>query len=118
MSLSGRSMKRSTILMVAAPCGFRQQHANTAGISHGGVLMALADTVLGSTARADRGQPVVTIRVVTEFIGPCRLGEWLVGRAWVTRHSRVLSFVEGELRVRNRLIMTASGVFRVVERPR
>ncbi len=92
------------------------KHTNNAGIVHGGMLMSMADTVLGSSAREASGGPSVTIRMTTDFAGPARVGDWLVGTGNVSRTTRTLTFVEAELRVKHRLVMTASGVFRRIER--
>ena len=78
--------------------------------------MAFADTVLGSAARGAVGVPSVTVRMTTDFAGPGRLGDWLVGTGTVTRETRTLTFVTVELRAKHRLVMTASGIFRKIER--
>ena len=92
------------------------KHANNAGIVHGGMLMALADTVMGSAARGVTGVPSVTVRMTTDFAGPGRIGDWLVATGTVSRETRTLTFVTAELRAKHRLVMTASGVFRKIER--
>lgn len=92
------------------------KHGNNAGIVHGGMLMALADTVMGSAARGETGVPSVTVRMTTDFAGPGRVGDWLVGTGTVSRETRTLTFVTAELRAKHRLVMTASGVFRKIER--
>lgn len=94
--------------------GFRVEakHLNNAGIAHGGMLMSLADMTLGRGASDATGGPAVTVRMVSDFHGPARLGDWVEGQARVTRTTRTMVFVEAEVRANGRLILSASGVFR------
>jgi uncharacterized protein (TIGR00369 family) len=95
--------------------GFRvgPGHINNAGIAHGGMMMSFADLTLARGVRAaNDGGPGVTVRMVSDFHGPARLGDWVEGHATVTRSTRTMIFVSAEIFASGRLIMTASGVFR------
>ncbi len=100
--------------------GFRVQpgHINNAGILHGGMMMTFADTLLGRAVENSGGGPSVTLHMTTDFLGPALLGDWVEGTAKVVRQTRTLVFVEGEIRSRRRLVMTAKGVFRRLSRRR
>ena len=99
--------------------GFRiaRQHANLAGIAHGGMLMTFADMVLGQVARAAAEGPAVTVRLVTDFVMPARIGAWVEGRAALVRRTRELIFVRGRLTAGRHVIMSADGLFQPI-RPR
>ena len=100
--------------------GFRvlEGHLNNAGIIHGGMMMSFADTVLGRAAGSVGSGSAVTVHMTTDFLGPAHLGDWVEGRAKIMRQTRTLIFVEGEIRTRKRLLMTANGIFRRLSRRR
>ena len=100
--------------------GFRvlDGHLNNAGIIHGGMMMSFADTVLGRAAGSVGSGLAVTVHMTTDFLGPAHLGDWVEGTATIVRQTRTLIFVEGEIRTRKRLLMTAKGVFRRLSRRR
>ena len=89
------------------------KHANARGFVHAGVIVALADTLLGHTIgrSAPGSPPLVTVSLTTDFTGSARVGTWLQGRAEVKRHGRRVSFATADFHADDRLVMTASGVF-------
>jgi len=91
---------------------------NSFDIVHGGMMMTFADIVLARACREAASAPVVTLRMVTNFVAPARLGDWLEGRAKVTRATRSLVYVTGRLSIGRKTVLTADGVFRLVRRER
>jgi uncharacterized protein (TIGR00369 family) len=92
-----------------------ERHGNSLGIVHGGMLMTFADIVLARAVRAvATGRPFVTLRMTTDFVTPARQGDWIEGRAKVTRQARGVVFVRGRLTVGTRLVLKADGLFRVL----
>lgn len=92
-----------------------ERHGNSLGIVHGGMLMTFADIVLARAVReVATGRPFVTLRMTTDFVAPARQGDWIEGRAKVTRQARGIVFVRGRLTVGNRLVLKADGLFRVL----
>lgn len=90
------------------------RHLNAAGIAHGGFLCTYMDSTLARAVQHDcQGRTGFTVRMTTDFIGPARPGDWLEGRAQVSRETRQLAFVEGELSVGGRKVMTGKGIFRL-----
>ncbi|HEX4226852.1 MAG TPA: PaaI family thioesterase [Pseudonocardiaceae bacterium] len=91
----------------------REEHANSRGFVHAGLLVALADTVLGHTIlrRFPDTPPIVTVSLNTDFTGSARPGTWLHGQAEVKRHGTRVSFANAVFHVADRLVLTASGVF-------
>lgn len=100
--------------------GFRveKRHCNRAGIVHGGMMMTFADMVLGSACWDVTDRTAVTIRMTTDFISMARPGDWVEARADVTRQTSSLIFASGQINVGQRLVMTMSGIFKPVGRPR
>ena len=101
--------------------GFRAkaQHANSAGTVHGGALSAFADSVLTGVALAeiDTTQTwVATITLNCEFVGPAKVGDWIECRGEVTRLTRSIAFVRGQITVQEQVILTCSSVLKLTRR--
>jgi len=98
-----------------------EKHTNSYGIAHGGLLMSFADSVLARAAHSGGGRSAVTMRMVCDFVGPARLGDWVEGAGELTRMTRHLSFVRARIWTGTRPVMTATGVFSAIrarpERP-
>ena len=92
-----------------------ERHTNSRGLVHAGLLVAIADTVMGHAAEraaASRAR-LVTVSLTTDFIGGARRGDWVRGEATVRRTGRRVAFASCAFHVDDRLILTASGVFAV-----
>ena len=91
------------------------RHTNSRGFCHAGVLVALADTIMGHTieyAATQPGRPV-TVTLTGDFIGTARSGDWLEGHSTIRRAGRRLAFATCEFRHREELVFTASAIFAV-----
>lgn len=101
--------------------GFRVEarHGNVRGAMHGGMMMTLADQVLGLTVvDAVRDAPVVTVSLNTDFVAAAFPGDWLVGRAEIVRKARSLVFVRGTLCRDDEIVLNAVGIWKQVRRER
>lgn len=93
------------------------RHCNGLGLVHGGMISAFLDGLLaGAVGRVTRATPV-TMHLSVDFLAMARAGEWLIGEARLTHAARDVAFAEGGLKVGERPIARASGVFRLM-RPR
>ncbi|MGB5949557.1 MAG: PaaI family thioesterase [Parvibaculum sp.] len=95
-----------------------EQHLNGADRLHGGMMMTLASIVLGEVARSaaqarDAGADVRLLSINCDFVSAGERGERIEGRAEVTRATKSVLFISGDLRVGPRMLMTASGVYAV-----
>lgn len=94
----------------------REDHLNPNGTVHGGVLLSLLDFTLGATAEAalgrETGRHPATISLTTHFLAAADQRDLLFGTALVLRQTRSLTFVEGRISSGDRLVATASAVFR------
>jgi uncharacterized protein (TIGR00369 family) len=93
-------------------------HLRTLGITHGGVIATLLDSVMGMTA--NRSSPadhyVVTAQLNVHFIRPSFKGETLVASSDVRHSGRKTAVTQGEIRTSSgELVATASATFLFVE---
>ncbi|MEF7612849.1 PaaI family thioesterase [Aquincola sp. MAHUQ-54] len=96
------------------------KHTNMLGVTHGGMLATLADSALGmnvSMLRQPR-QHLVTVSLSVDYLSAAQPGDWLEAHVTVRRQGRQLAFAECLLRVGERVMLRASGVFSVTGRPR
>jgi uncharacterized protein (TIGR00369 family) len=94
----------------------KARHCNSRGITHGGMLMAFADGLLGTAVFRETKTVALTIRMNSDFLSSARPGEWLEGTARVTKATKSVAFCEAELFVGNRAVMKATGVFKLMGR--
>jgi len=98
-----------------------QQHTNARGVAHGGMVMTFLDAALGCAAADACGrQPIATVTLNVDFVGPGHLGDWVVARTNITRRTRSLIFVTGDLVAEGgdgaaaTKVATASAIFKVL----
>lgn len=93
-----------------------QKQLNGGGALHGGFLMTVADNVLGCIAHEalDAGVVAATVTLNCDFLSAGSLDLPLFARGHVTRKTRSLIFVTGELSQGERIVMTASGIWKVI----
>lgn len=88
---------------------------NGGGALHGGFLMTMADNVLGTAAHeAVQGKMAATVTLNTDFLAGGTLEGIVFGRSQVTRATRSLIFVAGELTQNERVLLTASGIWKII----
>lgn len=95
------------------------EHANPAGVVHGGVLMAFADHGLSLLAwEAAERAPCTTIQLNTHFLDVIKPGNYIELRGEVTRRTRGLVFVRGVIGARSgaatRDVGAIDGIWRVL----
>ena len=93
----------------------KENHLNAAGIAHGGFIAAVVDAGVGTAAhRAADRNPCVTISLELKFISAVKLGQELVGYTKLQKKTKSLIFVTCELKAENKIVATASGVWKKV----
>lgn len=96
----------------------KPQHCNRLGIAHGGMLATLADTALGMglhLARPTRAT-MVTVNLSLDYMAASQVGEWLEAHVTPRRLGRQLAYGDCVLRVGEREVLRATGIFSVVSR--
>ncbi len=94
-----------------------EKHCNSSGVTHGGLLMTMADLTLCAAAR--EGLPderAITVQLDAQFIDAGWIGYFLVARADVVRGGGWIIFVRGHILAGSRVLLTASAVTRRVKR--
>ena len=93
-----------------------ENHLNAAGITHGGYLSALIDAGAGTAAhRAAGGAPCVTISLDLKFIGATKVGDEIIGFTKIQKKTNSLVFLICELRCNDKIITSASGVWKILK---
>ena len=93
-----------------------KNHLNAAGITHGGFIAALVDAGAGTAAhRAVINSSCVTVSLELKFISTVKLGQELIGKTIIQKKTKSLVFLTCELRVENKIVATASGVWKILK---
>ena len=94
--------------------GFRvaPQHTNQARVVHGGMLMFLADIILGRQAWHNLNSPAVTVRLSSEFIAQAQQGDWVHGFAQTMGIRASLITMRATVYCKTKLIFVANGTFK------
>lgn len=96
----------------------KKGQTNHVGTAHGGVLATLADVALSLQVHesADPPLPVVTLSLTTNFLAGAQLGDWVEVRAKIDRIGKKFAYCSAELWSKDRLVMTATGVFTIIRK--
>jgi acyl-coenzyme A thioesterase PaaI-like protein len=93
-----------------------ENHLNAAKITHGGYLSALIDAGAGTAAhRAAGNAPCVTISLDLKFIGTSKVGDVVTGFTRILKKTNTLVFLFCELRCNDKIITSASGVWKILK---
>ena len=93
-----------------------ENHLNAAGITHGGFIAAFIDAGAGTAAhRSVSNSPCVTISLEIKFISPVKLGQELIGKTKIQKKTKTMVFLTCELTVENKIVATASGVWKILK---
>ena len=93
-----------------------ENHLNAAGITHGGYLSALIDAGAGTAAhRSADNAPCVTISLDLKFIGASKIGDEIEGNVKILKKTKTLVFLFCELRCNDKIITSASGVWKILK---
>ena len=93
-----------------------EKHMNGAGSVHGGMLMSFMDVAMSRTSRLISGAPACsTVSLTCDFVGPGRLGELIEARVTVTRQTRTMVFLSGELVTGGRTLLVGTGLWKLAD---
>ena len=96
----------------------KENHLNSAGITHGGFIAAVVDAGAGTAAhKAADGKPCVTISLELKFISPINLGQELIGTTKIQKKTKSMVFLTSELKTSDKIVATASGVWKILKLP-
>ena len=93
-----------------------ENHLNAAGITHGGYLSALVDAGAGTAAhRSADNAPCVTISLDLKFIGVSKVDDEIIGHVKILKKTKTLVFLFCELKCNDKIITSASGVWKILK---
>ena len=95
----------------------KENHLNTAGITHGGFTAAVIDAGAGTAAhKVSNNNPCVTISLELKFISRVKLGQELIGTTKIQKKTKSMVFLTCELTVEKKIVATASGVWKILNK--
>jgi uncharacterized protein (TIGR00369 family) len=111
----GPLLQRRTDAGVVFGIRIADHHCNRRGLAHGGLVVTLADVALGKAGEWFSQPPVslLTASLTVDFYGAARRGDWLEAKTDVIRVGRQVAFGNCYLRVADKLVARASGIFNV-----
>jgi len=86
------------------------KHTNPLGVTHGGLMMSLADAAMGNAIRS-LGIKAVTVDCSTGFIASAQQGETVIARGEVLRAGKNMLFAQAEVRAGNRLLSNSKASY-------
>ena len=99
-------------------CGFlaEAKHGNKRGVVHGGMLATAFDVAMGNACWAAADQrPSATVQLNIHYVGALKLGEFALLQAEIMKVTRSVVFARGTMRVGDRLLASADGVWKILD---
>jgi len=95
----------------------KENHLNTAGITHGGFIAALVDAGAGTAAhKVADDSPCVTISLELKFISAVQLSQEIIGNTKIQKKTKSMVFLNTELRSENKIVATSSGIWKILNK--
>ena len=91
-----------------------EKQSNLNDVSHGGFLMAFADTIGGYFSFKTVMKPIVTVTLSSMFIRPVPINSWLVGKGKVKKYGKRTIFVEIQMYTKKNLVFMANGTWQII----
>ena len=98
-----------------------EQHCNSRGLVHGGLIAALSDNAMGlscavSLAAVGRnaGKGLVTVSLGTDYLGSARLGEWLEIDPESVKVGGSICFARAIIRANEKPVAMANATFKIL----
>ncbi|MDA0971488.1 MAG: PaaI family thioesterase [Proteobacteria bacterium] len=89
-------------------------HMNAAGVTHGGFIMSVLDSGMGTAAHSVIDGKAVTITLDIKFIAGSKPGEEIIGYAKIKKKTKSLIFMQGELKSNDTTLATAEGIWKIL----
>jgi uncharacterized protein (TIGR00369 family) len=91
------------------------KHLNANGVAHGGFSMTLTDIFFGTLAFVASGKKLTsTVSLNCNFVSPGLQDEIIECEAKVTRTTRSMVFIDGNLISKDKVIVSASGIWKIL----
>ena len=92
----------------------KDYHINAGGVTHGGFIMSMLDSGMGTAAHQVIEGKAVTISLNTNFIGGSKAGDKIIGFAKIKKKTRSLIFMYGDLKCEDKLLARAEGIWKII----
>ena len=90
-----------------------ENHLNRAGITHGGYIASIIDAGIGTGVhRTTSNNIFVTISLDIKFIGSSKIGDEIIGKVKIEKITNSLVFASCKLECEDKIIASASGVWK------
>ncbi len=93
------------------------RHGNPNGVLHGAAVTTFIDTFLGHAVVAQTGRLCATVALNAQFVAGVPTGGWVSGRARLRKLTRTMAFLDAEVSAGDKLLLTATAIFRVFDAP-
>ena len=114
--LGGLELKQISEFQYEFIVHVEEMHLNTGKIAHGGFLSTIADTGMGTAAHMIAGnRRCVTINLDMKFISAGQLGDKLSGNVKILKKTKTLVFLFCELKKDDKIITSATGVWKILK---
>jgi len=95
----------------------KENHLNTAGITHGGYIATIIDSGAGTGAhRVSNNSKCVTISLDIKFIGATKLGDEIIGFVKILKRTKSMVFLICHLKNNEKIIASASGIWKILKK--
>ena len=95
----------------------KENHLNTAGITHGGYISSIIDAGAGTGAhRVANNSLCVTISLDIKFIGATKLGDEIIGFVKILKRTKSMVFLICHLKSNEKIIASASGIWKILNK--
>ena len=95
----------------------KENHLNTAGITHGGYISTIIDSGAGTGAhRAANNSLCVTISLDIKFISTTKLGDEIIGFVKILKRTKSMVFLICHLKSNEKIIASASGIWKILNK--
>jgi len=96
----------------------REDHCNSRGFVHGGLISSIADAAMGLSCARRLGDlaSLVTVNLTVDFLGSALVGQWLEFDTVFVNPGRTLCFTQAFVTADGQPCARANAVFRVVRK--
>jgi len=95
----------------------KENHLNTAGITHGGYIATIIDSGAGTGVnRVTNNSQCVTISLDIKFIGATKSGDEIIGFVKILKRTKSMLFLICHLKNNKKIIASASGIWKILNK--
>tara|TARA_B100001123_G_C14737735_1_gene799667 strand:+ start:146 stop:544 length:399 start_codon:yes stop_codon:yes gene_type:complete len=95
----------------------KENHLNTAGITHGGYIATIIDSGAGTGAHRVAGNSLcVTISLDVKFIASTKLDDEVIGFVKILKKTQSMVFLVCHLKSNEKIIASASGIWKILKK--